>query len=454
MKEEFLVRRLLLLLLFAVILLQPTHTLAVSPPPDDTLGNAIDPENLLYGTWYCIDYGVHGYTEYYWSFKKDGRFAYYVAGFEPPHGGGEIDSSVSERLMQGSFRENGITIECYDVQADSYFAWGNTWRYFPDKDPALLASALFATPLRNPEDADDFSLDFEIVSKSTLHLEIDQGAFPDQYAMDFEYAGTAAAADTAYARPTRIISLGVNKTALTGSKTTAILTLGQEVSINVSANETTPYRWIPVLSDETVMELVDDGYIQDFNPLGYDGVGGKQRYVFRAIGPGVCSVDLYHVYIGDTIDEAVSKKTYLYTVEEAPDENTNLSPAGPPQDGVPLLAFLDNPALTAFAEHFEEDFPVSVAVRHDGEASGVPVVVTDPEIIRAVFESLRNITVIGEWPVSGHTDDYLNYYFEMTDGRSIYGFVFQSGMLLDETMGLHVITGFDMLQRALPAQGL
>lgn len=123
------------------------------------------------------------------------------------------------------------------------------------------------------------------------------------------------------------------------------------------------------------------------------------------------------------------------------------------QPGIPLFEHLNDPALAAFAQSFEANFPVSVSVRHDGEASGTPVTVTAPETIRAVFEALRQITVLCEAPVSGHTDDCLNYYFEMADGSVVYGFQFQDGMLLDEWMGLHVITGFDALQEALADPG-
>lgn len=122
--------------------------------------------------------------------------------------------------------------------------------------------------------------------------------------------------------------------------------------------------------------------------------------------------------------------------------------------GVPLFEYLNDPALTAFTANFKTDFPASVTVRHDGEVSGIPVTVTNPDIILAVFEALRQITVMGEWPVSGHSDDYLIYSFEMVDGNVLYGFVFQDGMLLDTWMGLYEITGFDVLQLALPDPGL
>ena len=100
--------------------------------------------------------------------------------------------------------------------------------------------------------------------------------------------------------------------------------------------------------------------------------------------------------------------------------------------GVPLFEYLDDPTLSAFAANFEADFSVSVSVRYDGEAGGMPLTVTDSETVRAVFDALCQITVLGEWPVSGHTDDSLHYCFEMANGSVIYGFEFQDGMLLDK----------------------
>ena len=93
--------------------------------------------------------------------------------------------------------------------------------------------------------------------------------------------------------------------------------LGEVTSITVSENETTPYRWLLVLTDESVLELVGEAYIQDPNPLDMCGVGGNHRFDFSAIGAGLCSVDMYLVRIGDTIDEAVQKECYIYIVEEA-----------------------------------------------------------------------------------------------------------------------------------------
>ena len=162
--------------------------IVVETPSDegDTAGNdAYD--GPLVGTWSDIESGFHGNAGYYWAFGNDGRFAYLFSGYEPPQGGGDIDSSVRERFMQGKFRENGSTIECYDIKVDDYFAWGDNWRYFPDRDPAILAKTLLATSLIEPEKIDDFSIDFELSDTMVLHLVVDLGDFPDQYDMDFEY---------------------------------------------------------------------------------------------------------------------------------------------------------------------------------------------------------------------------------------------------------------------------
>jgi len=96
----------------------------------------------------------------------------------------------------------------------------------------------------------------------------------------------------------------------------ASLRLGEETSIVENENPTTPYRLLLVLTDETVMELAGDEYIQDFNPFGADGVGGKHHYRLRAVGVGECAADLYRVYIGDNIDRAEYRDTYLFTVTE------------------------------------------------------------------------------------------------------------------------------------------
>jgi len=280
-------RRLVFLLLAAVILLQSALALDTGLPPSDMPGNAMDPENLLYGTWHCIDYGFHGYTEYYWSFGRDGRFAYYVAGYEPPQGGGSIDSSVSERFVQGRFRENGITIECYDIKADSYFAWGNEWKYFPDRDPALLTGTLLITPLQEYENADDFSLDFEFSSGMILRLAMDRGDFPDQYDMDFEYVGTTTTELTGIVY-------------LTDENTNEIKMGGTGV-FSESEKQSIPYRWRYLISDESLISVSSDK-VKDtsgFNVMP-GGDSAYRRIEFVALAPGTCMITLRYGEYGET----------------------------------------------------------------------------------------------------------------------------------------------------------
>ena len=91
----------------------------------DNGSNDVIYEGPLVGTWSGVESGFHGNSGYYWSFGKDGRFAYLFSGYEPPQGGGDIKSSVRERFMQGKFHENSSTIECYGIRVDDFFARGD-----------------------------------------------------------------------------------------------------------------------------------------------------------------------------------------------------------------------------------------------------------------------------------------------------------------------------------------
>ncbi len=115
---------------------------------------------------------------------------------------------------------------------------------------------------------------------------------------------------------------------------------------------------------------------------------------------------------------------------------------------VPLFEYLGSGAVE-FAENFVNDFPVSVTVQYQTVAGGQPHTVTDEYTIRAVFDALKNMAVLDD-AGSGHTDDYLRYWFTMEDGREVGGFEFQQGLYLDGQMGLHNVTGFDTLWAALP----
>ena len=153
------------------------------------LANSDTSESPLVGTWIQREEGVHGNGMYVWSFGEDGRFAYLYSAYEPPHGGGEIESSVAERLMQGRFREDGSTVELFDVRLDDYFSWGDNWRYFPDRDPEVFADLLLATPLKKSKKTGDFSAEFVLKDATTLRLAVDRGEWPDQYDWEFELVG-------------------------------------------------------------------------------------------------------------------------------------------------------------------------------------------------------------------------------------------------------------------------
>ena len=285
-------RRLLLLLpLAVVILLQSALAFATGMPSNDTSGNASDPENLLYGSWYCIDYGVHGHIEYYWSFGKDGRFAYYIAGLEPPQGGGEIDGSVSEYYAQGKFRENGIKIECYEKKADSYFAWGNERKYFPDREPSYIAGMLLGTPLQEPENADDFSLDFEFGSSMILRLKMDQGNPLERYDMDFQHIETAVADDQEYLESFIEWARGLTGAVYLSEENANELKVGATCIFHESEKQSIPFRWRYSISDENLISVTNDE-VEDTSGL-FVKPGGDSAYrriEFTALAPGECVI--------------------------------------------------------------------------------------------------------------------------------------------------------------------
>lgn len=158
---------------------------AGSKQSGDNAGNEPAYQGPLTGSWTCVEQGVHGNTLYVWSFGEDGRFAYLCTAYEPPQGSGDIKSSVRERFFRGKFSETDGTIECYEVKFDDYFTWGDKWRYFPDRDPALLAEKLFETKLKKSKNADDFTMSFEITDTATIRIAIDRGDPFEQYDMEF-----------------------------------------------------------------------------------------------------------------------------------------------------------------------------------------------------------------------------------------------------------------------------
>jgi len=179
------------LVLFALVMVLPLTLSACflfGGAKDETVTTDTSESSLL-GVWMQAEQGFHGNAIYVWSFGEDGRFTYLFSAYEPPQGGGDIDSSVRERFMQGNYRQNGDTVECYNVRLDDYFSRGDNWRYFSVRTPEVFAMQIMVTPLKEAVKVDDFSLVFtkrEDANKSEhLKIEIDLGEFPDQYTMDF-----------------------------------------------------------------------------------------------------------------------------------------------------------------------------------------------------------------------------------------------------------------------------
>ncbi|MDR2514081.1 MAG: hypothetical protein LBD02_02600 [Christensenellaceae bacterium] len=110
----------------------------------------------------------------------------------------------------------------------------------------------------------------------------------------------------------------------------------------------------------------------------------------------------------------------------------------------PLFVFLGE---EAFAEGFEANFPVEVAVSYTSVAGEERRVSSDPQVIRDVFNALKEIVVLSE-EGPAHTDDYLDYSFSFADGGGL-GFSFQSGML-HRMETLYALSGMAELENALP----
>lgn len=309
-------RRLLLLLLLALtLLLLPALTLSVGQPSNDTPDNGIISASPLIGTWYSIDHGFHGYAEYYWSFGEDGRFAFYVAGYEPPQGGGSIDGSVSEHFVQGRFRVAGSSVECCDIRADSYFTWGDEWKYFPDRDPGLIAGALLATPLEKPENAGDFSFHYELGGDMILHLVIDHSDFPHINDMNFEYVGTPPTAE-----PADIESLlewasqlaGI--TYLTKGKVNQLRT-GATCTFYESEKQSIPYRWRYFISDGSLIGVMSDK-VQNTSGLNImpGGDSANRKIDFTALAPGECVITLRYGEYGETDWDGSFVEEHIYHI--------------------------------------------------------------------------------------------------------------------------------------------
>jgi predicted secreted protein len=93
---------------------------------------------------------------------------------------------------------------------------------------------------------------------------------------------------------------------------------GQLVCILLSENQTTPYRWEFVVSDDAAIELEVDRYTPDPNPQQADGVGGTHAFFFRVKSAGACSIQMGLVRIGEGVESALQTESYEIIIEDAP----------------------------------------------------------------------------------------------------------------------------------------
>jgi len=269
----------LLLFLAVVVLFQSAPALTAGSPSGDATGYGVASESTLAGGWHGIKHGFHGYREYFWVFGRDGHFAYYAAGLEPPQGGGAIDGSVSEYYAQGRFRVKGDVIECYDMRADTYFAWGDTWKYYPYMEPDLLVGMLLFTPLQDFDNVDDFSFDFKLSSDMALRLDIDRDNPFGEYDMAFDYIRTAADEGPEQYQ----------------------LKIGDTFVFYEYEKQSIPFRWRYLISDESLIGVSSDEVMDTSGFFVEPGGDSADRKIeFIALSPGECVIMLRYGKHGET----------------------------------------------------------------------------------------------------------------------------------------------------------
>lgn len=89
--------------------------------------------------------------------------------------------------------------------------------------------------------------------------------------------------------------------------------------IKLEANATTNYFWNYEMSEEGIVKVVKDNYVEDDNPDGLVGVGGKQVYEFKGLKEGTVTITL--TYQQNDTDEIAEQKTITLNV----DKNLNVT---------------------------------------------------------------------------------------------------------------------------------
>jgi inhibitor of cysteine peptidase len=67
------------------------------------------------------------------------------------------------------------------------------------------------------------------------------------------------------------------------------LAIGQTIEIRLPENPTTGFRWQLMGNDRTVCAMTSDTFKQEFGPPGH---GGEHSWIFEAVRPGGCDVEL------------------------------------------------------------------------------------------------------------------------------------------------------------------
>ena len=86
--------------------------------------------------------------------------------------------------------------------------------------------------------------------------------------------------------------------------------------------------------------------------------------------------------------------------------------------GNDFFSFFHDERVSGFSASFYSDTPTSASYTFNGEASGEPILITDPDKITAVYEALAEITVTGEADTM-LTDNEHMIEFALQDGTSL-----------------------------------
>ena len=89
------------------------------------------------------------------------------------------------------------------------------------------------------------------------------------------------------------------------NQSSATLRPGGRLHVKIESNPTTGYYWtLKTALDEQVLRLVSEDYMADPAPPGIVGSGGRQLFVFEAVGVGRDTIELSYERHADDVAEA------------------------------------------------------------------------------------------------------------------------------------------------------